>query len=269
MDGSGESVMTAGRTVVPRPGRRAFTIWLRNLLVWRKLLAPSLAFSFGEPVIYLLGLGFGLGQFIGEVEGMRYFTFLASGLLAASAMNVSSFEGMFSVYTRMTHQQTYDAILATPVQVDDIVAGEILWCATKAVLNTLPILIVAALLGAITEWSALAAVPAFFLVGLCFAGPALVMAAVASSYDFFNYYTTLLITPMFIFSGVFYPIATLPPIAQAIVNVLPLSHAIELIRPLVAGRELTDPWLHAGVLLAYAVAGYIAAAWFIRRRLIQ
>jgi len=261
--------MTTLDITLPHPRTSAFTILLRNALVWRKLLGPSLTFSFGEPVIYLLGLGYGLGQFIGEVNGVAYFTFLASGLLAASAMNVASFEGMFSVFTRMTHQQTYDAILATPLQVDDIVAGETLWCASKSVLNTLPILLVATLLGAIESWSALAAIPVFFLVGLCFAGPAIVAAAFAPSYDFFNYYTTLLITPMFIFSGVFYPVATLPAVAQVIVNILPLSHAIALIRPLVAGTPLTDPLLHVGVLLAYAVVGFVAATIFIRRRLIR
>ena len=261
--------MTNMGLVVRWPQAWAVKIWQRNLLVWRKLIGPSMAFSFGEPVIYLLGLGFGLGQFIGEVNGIPYFTFLAAGLLAASAMNVASFEGMFSVFTRMTHQQTYDAILATPLTVDDIVAGEMLWCATKSLLNTLPILVVAFLLGAIHNWSALAAIPVFFLVGLCFAGPALVMAACAASYDFFNYYTTLLITPMFIFSGVFYPVATLPAIAQVLVNILPLSHAIALIRPLVAGQALTDPVLHIAVLLAYAAVGYVAASIFIRRRLIR
>lgn len=255
--------------VLPRPQASALKIWQRNLLVWRKLLGPSMAFSFGEPVIYLLGLGYGLGQFIGEVGGIPYFTFLAAGLLAASAMNVASFEGMFSVFTRMTHQQTYDAILATPLTVDDIVAGEMLWCATKSLLNTLPILVVAFLLGAIRDWSALGAIPVFFLVGLCFAGPALVMAALAASYDFFNYYTTLLVTPMFIFSGVFYPVATLPAVAQVVVNILPLSHAIALIRPLVAGQPLVDPLLHITVLVAYASLGYAAASAFIRRRLIR
>ncbi|NIQ24956.1 MAG: ABC transporter permease, partial [Pseudomonas stutzeri] len=100
------------------------------------------------------------------------------------------------------------------------------------------------LLGAVTDWSALLAVPLFFLVGLCFAGPALVVASLAPSYDFFAYYVTLLITPMFIFSGVFYPISTLPAFAQAIVQVLPLSHAIALIRPLVAGQGVDQPLLH-------------------------
>lgn len=255
--------------VLPRPRAAAFKVWFRNLMVWRKLIAPSLFFTFGEPFVYLLGLGFGLGRFVGEVDGMSYLTFLASGLVAATAMNTASFEGMYSVFTRMVHQQTYDALLATPLEVDDIVAGEMLWCATKSVLAATPILAVAALLGAVREPSALAAIPLFFVIGLCFAGPAVVVSAFAPSYDFFNYYVTLLITPMFIFSGVFYPVSTLPEAARVVVEVLPLSHAVALVRPLVAGTAPDQVALHLAVLVAYALAGYVAASVFIRRRLIR
>ena len=261
--------MTAAQIALPQPRAGAFKLWYRNVLVWRKLIAPSLFFTFGEPFVYLLGLGFGLGRFVGDVNGMPYLTFLASGLVAASAMNTASFEGMYSVFTRMVHQQTYDALLATPLQVDDIVAGEMLWCGTKAVIAAVPILAVATLLGAVHEWSALLSVPLFFLIGLCFAGPAIVVAAFAPNYDFFNYYVTLLVTPMFIFSGVFYPVETLPDAARVVVNVLPLSHAIALVRPLVAGQALDAVALHMAVLAAYAVVGYLAATVFIRRRLIQ
>ena len=99
---------------LPRPRLAAFAVWRRNFRVWRRLLGPSLFFNFGEPFVYLLGLGFGLGRFIGDLDGMPYLTFLASGLVASSAMNVASFEGMYSVYTRMVPQQTYDALMATP-----------------------------------------------------------------------------------------------------------------------------------------------------------
>ena len=133
----------------------AFKVWLRNLLVWRKLIAPSLFFTFGEPFVYLLGLGFRLSVALSvKSNGMTYLTFLASGLVASSAMNTASFEGMYSVFTRMVHQQTYDALLATPLQVDDIVAGEMLWCGTKSVIAATPILAVATLLGAVNDWSA-------------------------------------------------------------------------------------------------------------------
>lgn len=261
--------MTTLALLLPRPRTIALKVWLRNLLVWRKIMVAGLFLAFGEPFVYLLGLGFGLGRFIGDVAGMPYLTFLASGLLAASAMNSAAFEGMYSVFTRMVHQQTYEAMLATPLQVDDIVAGEMLWCATKSVIVGIPILAVAALLGAVPSGSALLTLPVFFLVGLCFAGPSIFVSALAPSFDFFNYYVTLLITPMFIFSGVFYPIAALPEFGQVLVQVLPLSHAVALIRPLVAGQPLDAPLLHVAVLGVYALAGYVAATVFIRRRLIR
>ncbi len=261
--------MAAMTVIWPRPRRIALKVWLRNLLVWRKIMVAGLVLAFGEPFVYLIGLGFGLGRFIGDISGMPYLTFLASGLLATSAMNAAAFEGMYSVYTRMVHQQTYEAMLATPLQVDDIVAGEMLWCATKSLIVGIPILAVAAMMGAVENWSALATLPIFFLVGLCFAGPSIFVSAVAPSFDFFNYYVTLLITPMFIFSGVFYPIGTLPEAAQLIVQLLPLSHAVALIRPLVAGQALVAPLLHVSVLLGYALTGYVAATLFCRRRLIR
>lgn len=253
---------------VPRFRHAAFALWQRNSLVWRKLLGPSLLINFGEPFLYLIGLGYGLGLFIGEMTGMPYLTFLASGILASSPMNTASFEAMYSVYTRMIPQRTYEAILTTPMEVADILAGEMLWCATKAVINGAAILAVAALLGAVSGWQALWVLPIQFLVGLAFAGPALVMSSLARGYDFFNYYVTLLITPMFVLSGVFYPVSSLPPALQGVVQFLPLTHAVDLIRPLVAGQPVTDVALHLGVLAAYGIAGYLVAVKLVRRRLL-
>ena len=105
---------------LPRLKRRSVNVWRRNILVWRKLMGPSLMMNFGEPLVYLLGLGYGLGLFIGKMAGVDYLTFLASGIIASSAMTTATFEGMYSVYTRMVPQRTYDAMLATPTEVDDI-----------------------------------------------------------------------------------------------------------------------------------------------------
>jgi len=252
---------------IPR-WRSAFQVWRRNSLVWRRLVVPSLVINFGEPFIYLLGLGYGLGMFIGEMMNMPYLTFVATGILASSAMNVASFEAMFSVYTRMVPQRTYEAILATPVDVQDVLAGEMLWCATKALINATGILAVATLIGAVHSWTAIFAIPVIFLTGLCFAGPGMVMTSLAQGYDFFNYYVTLLLTPMFILSGVFYPVSSLPAALQTVVQFLPLTHAVDLIRPLVAGQPVTNAPLHLAVLLAYAVAGYLISVRLIRKRLL-
>jgi lipooligosaccharide transport system permease protein len=253
--------------IIPR-FHAALAVWRRNRLVWRKLMGPSLVINFGEPFLYLLGLGYGLGLFIGEMMHMPYLTFLASGILASSAMNTASFESMFSVYTRMIPQRTYEAILTTPLEVQDILAGEMLWCATKCVISGSGILAVAALLGAVHDLTALWALPLLFLIGLTFSGMGLIMSALAPGYDFFNYYVTLVLTPMFILSGVFYPVSSLPTALQSLVQLLPLTHAVELVRPLVAGLPLHQVALHLAVLAGYAVTGYTIAVILTRRRLL-
>ncbi len=145
---------------------------------------------------------------------MSYLAFLSSGIIASSAMTTASFEGMYSVFTRMVPQKTYEAILATPLEIDDILAGEMLWCATKSLFSGMAILAVAAVLGVVESWQALWVIPVVFLIGLCFAGLALIMSSLAYNYDFFNYYFVLIVTPMYILCGVFYPIESLPAAMQ-------------------------------------------------------
>jgi lipooligosaccharide transport system permease protein len=251
----------------PRIRSFALAVWRRNILVWRKLLLPALLMNFGEPTLYLIGLGYGLGHFVSDMAGMPYLAFLASGIVASSAMTTASFEGMYSVFTRMVPQKTYEAILATPLEVDDILAGEMLWCGTKSLFSGMAILTVASALGVVAGWQALWVLPIVFLIGLCFAGPAMIMSALASNYDFFNYYFVLIITPMFILCGVFYPVETLPAAVQGIVNLLPLTHAVHLTRGLVAGAELARPLLDISVLITYALVSYYVAVVLVRRKL--
>jgi lipooligosaccharide transport system permease protein len=252
----------------PRLRPSALAVWRRNILVWRKLLGPALLMNFGEPTLYLIGLGYGLGGFIGQMGDMPYLAFLASGIVASSAMTTATFEGMYSVYTRLEPQRTYEAILATPLEVDDILFGEMLWCGTKSLFSGIGILCVSALLGVVGGWQALWVLPVVFLIGLCFAGPALVMSALATNYDFFNYFFVLAVTPMFMLSGVFYPISSLPHAMQGFVQVLPLTHAVALTRPLVVGQPVTDPLLHLGVLALYAAVGFSVAVVLVRKRLL-
>ncbi len=253
---------------LPRFSPLALAVFRRNLLVWRKLLGPAVVMNFGEPLLYLFGLGYGLGLFIGEMQAMPYLTFLASGIIASSTMNAAAFEATYSVFTRMVPQRTHEAMLASPLEVDDIMAGEMLWCAFKGTLSTAAIFIVALLVGGVQgDWAPLV-VPLGLLVGLAFSGVAMCMAAVSPSYDFFSYYFTLGITPMFVLSGVFYPVDSLPSVLQWLMQLLPLVHAVELIRPLVAGLPVEGAWLHLAVLLLYALGGYYLAVVLARRRLL-
>ncbi|MEW6445604.1 MAG: ABC transporter permease [Pseudomonadota bacterium] len=247
----------------------ALAVVRRNFLVWKRLFWSALVLNLGEPALYLLGLGLGLGRFVGELDGLSYLAFLASGLVASSAMNTATFEGMYSVYTRMVPQKTYEAMLATPLRIQDILLGEMLWCGAKAAFSASGILLVAALLGVVHGFGALWALPAAFLTGLAFAGPAIVMSAKADGYDFFNYYFVLVITPMLLVCGVFYPVATLPDSLRLLVDVLPLTHAVELIRPLVAGGAPEHPLMNMAVLSLYALVGFLLATHLARHRLMR
>ncbi|MGH7859004.1 MAG: ABC transporter permease [Candidatus Binatia bacterium] len=253
---------------LPSLSMRWVAVWRRNLLVWRKLSIPSLLGNFGDPLLYLLALGYGLGSLVGPLDGMPYITFLASGIVASSAMNTATFEALYSAYTRMTQQQTWAGMLAAPLDVDDIVLGEMIWAGTKSLISAGAILVVASLLGVVSAWTALWVLPVVLLVGICFGAMALVVTAVSVSYEFFLYYFTLVITPMMLFSGVFFPLSRLPEKMQWAVQALPLTHGVSLIRPLVTGRAPQDALTHLLVLVIYAIASFLLATTLLRRRLL-
>jgi len=263
-DGPGQ-----GETTTPSRGRRWLAVWARNFRVWRKLMGPALLGNIGEPLLYLFGLGYGLGVFVGRVQGLDYITFLASGIVCASAMNTASFEGMYSAYTRLAVQYTWVGMLTTPLSTADVVVGEALWAATKSLFSAMAILLVASLLGVVHGWAALWVLPLAFVVGLCFGAMALVVTAVAGSYDFFLYYFTLLLTPMVLLSGVFFPLDQMPRAVQIGAKLLPLSHAVDLVRPLMTGGLPGAAGLHLLVLAVYTVASLALATRLVAKRLLS
>jgi lipooligosaccharide transport system permease protein len=195
---------------LPRLSWRWLPVWRRNVRVWRKLAGPALVGNLGEPLLYLTAFGYGLGRLIGEVQGIPYAAFLASGIVCSSAMNTSTFEGLYSAYTRMAVQQTWVGMLATPVGVEDILVGEIVWAGHKTLISAGAVLLVAALPGLVHSWHALLVLVIVFLIGACFGAMALVVTSLASSYDFFLQYFTLVVTPMFLLSGVFFLLEQMP-----------------------------------------------------------
>jgi lipooligosaccharide transport system permease protein len=253
---------------LPSISLRWIPVWQRHVLVWRKLSVPSLVGNFGDPLLYLLALGYGLGHFVGSMDGMPYVTFLASGIVCSSAMNTATFESLYSSFTRMTTQQTWAGMLATPLDVDDIVMGEMVWAGTKSLMSAGAIFVVATALGVVEGVRAVLVLPLAFVVGICFAAMALVVTAISKSYEFFLYYVTLVVTPMMLFCGVFFPLQGLPMPLQFVAAFLPLTHAVELIRPLMTGTWPTRTVLHLCVLLAYAAGSYAVATALVRRRLL-
>jgi lipooligosaccharide transport system permease protein len=236
------------------------------MLVWRKLIAAAMLSNLADPLIMLFGLGYGLGTLLPSVEGMSYIAFFAAGQLCTATMFTASFESMFSGFARMHGQKTWDAILYAPLTIDDIVAGEIVWAASKAWLTGSTILGVAAVFGLANSFWVLLALPAAFLVGLAFSAIGLIMCVLARGWDFFSYYMTLVMTPMMMISGVFFPAEQLPAPLLAVATALPLYHGVQIVRPLIAGGPPPDLGLHVAVLLGYAAVGYAAAIYFARRR---
>jgi lipooligosaccharide transport system permease protein len=191
---------------------------------------------FIEPLLYLFALGFGLGLYVGQFEGISYAAFIAPALVAISSMYSAFFECTFGSYVRMYYQKTFDAIIATPLTIDEVIAGELLWGATKSAINCSIILLVISLFGLVHPQWAILVIPFSFLSGILFAGLAMCFTAIVPNIDSFNYPSYLLITPMFLFSGTFFPISILPPPIRIIAEIfLPLTHVVRILRGLTLG----------------------------------
>ena len=251
-----------GIWAAPQLSGRWWPVFLRNLLVWRKLAVPSLVGNIAEPLMWLVAFGYGMGALIGgvEVNGTRvpYILFLASGSVCMSAMNAASFEALYSAFSRMHVQKTWDGILNAPVGLDNIVLAEMLWAAFKAIFTATAILGVMLALGISHSPKLLAAWPVLLCAGVMFSSIALIFNALAKSYDFFTYYFTLVLTPMMFLSGVFFPREQLPPLVRAISDWLPLTNAIELVRPM-----FMDQWPAAPLRPALVMLGTTAVAFWL------
>jgi len=254
----------------PSLSLRFWPVFLRNLLVWRKLAIPSLVGNIAEPLMWLVAFGYGMGALVGQMQvngqAVPYILFLASGSICMSAMNAASFEALYSAFSRMHVQKTWEGIMNTPVALDDVVLAEMLWAAFKALFTVTAILLVMLALGISHSPRLLVAWPVLLCVGIMFSSIALIFNALAKGYDFFTYYFTLVLTPMMFLSGVFFPREQLPPLVRHISDWLPLTNAVELVRPLFMDQWPQQPLRHSLVMVATTVAAYWVALALTRKR---
>ena len=222
--------------------KRAFRVWQRNFTVYTKLYMSGLALNFVEPVLYLSALGLGLGAFVKEINGMPYINFIAPGIIASSSMFATIYENTYGTYIRMTYQKTFDAILATPVNINDLIAGELIWGATKSLLYGTIIIIVISLFRLVHSPLIILVIPVLFISGLIFAEISVIFTSIIPGIDSFNYFYTLLMTPMFLFSGIFFPLENLPPIVLKIAFFTPLFHLVNICRSFSQGMLLSAIW---------------------------
>ncbi len=254
----------------PEVSGRWWPVFRRNWLVWKKLAIPSLVGNIAEPLMWLVAFGYGMGALVGQInvggQDIPYILFLASGSICMSAMNAASFEALYSAFSRMHVQKTWDGIMNAPVNLDNIVLAEMLWAAFKALFTVTAILGVMLALGISHSPKLLVAWPVLLGVGITFSCVALIFNALAKGYDFFTYYFTLFLTPMMFLSGIFFPLEQLPAVVRSISQWLPLTNAVELVRPLFMD-QWPQQWLRPlGVLTAYAVGGFWLALALTRKR---
>ena len=253
---------------------RLLRVWKRDFLVTRRSWLVGFMTPLLEPIFYIASLGFGFRLLIPEVQfqghTLTYVVFMAPAVIATNIMYTAFMENSFSSFVRMYYQKTYDAIMATPLSVDEIIAGEIMWGATKSLLAASVMTTVLSLFGLVHFPSGLGILPLAFLGGLLFGAVGMIFTGVVKSIDMFNLPIFLFITPMYLFSGTFFPIETLPRWAQLVAYCLPLSHLVTLTRNLCLGTITGTQVLVSGGYLVVATALLVPVALrLMRRRLIK
>lgn len=261
--------MNATAYALPAFSLRFLPIWRRNFLVWKKLAIASILGNIADPLITLVAFGYGLGSLLHSINGIPYIQFLASGSICMSIMMAASFEALYSAFSRMHVQKTWEALMNAPLALDDVVLAEMLWAASKSLFSGTAILFVIFTLGIGLHPHVLLVPPLLFLIGMTFASIGLIINALARGYDFFTYYFTLVLTPMVFLSGVYYPVTQLPEWLQIFAKILPLGAAVNLIRPLILGGWPGTPWTDIAILAAYCVGGFYVATVLTRRRLLK
>lgn len=244
----------------PLPTRLG-SVWYRHMRVYTRNIFSNALPPFIEPLIFLAGIGLGLGMFIKEMDGMPYIQFLATGLLITASMFTAAFEMTFGTYIRLTFDKVYDGMLGAPLTPTDLMLGEILWCGTKGAIFTISVQLVCTLFGALpVDWILLSPILGF-ASGIMFAVMSLLVTTLVDNINNFNFYFSGFISPMFFFAGVVFPLQNLPAWLLPLAEAMPLTHPVRLVRGLTQGFNLIHLWD-----IGYMVAFTLIVGWIAIRR---
>ncbi len=250
---------------------RIYYVWRRNLTAYKRFILPTLLVSLGEPFFYLIAMGLGLGAYMGAFGGRSYLFFLASGLIVASTMLTSTFECLYDSYVRMVIEKIYGSLIVTPISAEDIVAGDIAWGVFRGVISGFLMYIIAILMGA-APTSLLAILLLFglmVLVGILFGSLSMIITSFAPNFDFFNYYTQLVVSPIFFFSGVFFPLDRFPQAIRIVAEFSPLTQAVIISRAIFNHSYSPFLFLNLLAIIIPALAAFYFAIICMKRRLIK
>ena len=265
---------TTSTPATPRPSHRLDPaalagVMTRDVVLFKRYWKATTFSSIVQPTIYLLAFGLGFGSLVSHVGHVRYVEYVATGVVATAVLFSSAFPGMFNTFIRWQFQRSYDALLAAPVDVEELVTAEILWISLRAGIYGMAPLFVGMAFG-LTPNVGMLLVPFIGIItGFGFAGFGVLIAALAKTIDNFNYVTSAVLTPMFLVAGTFFPISTLPPVLRTIALFNPLYHCVSLVRDASFGIYAPRDLVSLAVLLAFAFLMWRLAIWRLEKRLID
>jgi lipooligosaccharide transport system permease protein len=241
----------------------------RDLAVFGRYWRATTFSSIVQPIIYLLAFGVGLGSLLPPLAGLTYKQYVSTGVVATAVLFSSAFPGMFNTFVRWQFQRTYDALLAAPVDVEELVSAEVLWISARAGVYGVAPLLVGIAFGLSPNVGMLLVPFIGFITGFGFASFGVTIAAVAKTIDNFNYVTSAVLTPMFLVAGTFFPINKLPPVLHTLALINPLYHCVQLVRDASLGHLGPADLGHAAVLIAFGLIMWRLAIWRLGKRLID
>ncbi len=249
--------------------RGVMKMWERDRRAFRKVFWVSMVPTFCGPLILMISLGAGVGTLVSSVEGLTYQQFIAPGLLASSAMLGATYSCTYDCFVRLKYQKVYDAILATPLNIEEIVTGELFWGATRGLLGAGAFLFVIATFGLVKSPLAILTLPLLFVVGLMFAVLGMAFTALISDVSLFTHYFTMFVTPLFLFSGIFFPVQNLPAWAAGMIEITPLVHCVRATRCLLSNQLTSQFWWDILYILALTLAFFLLSIYLMRRRIVK
>jgi lipooligosaccharide transport system permease protein len=248
---------------------RLYAVWYRHVRVYARNIISNGLPPFLEPLVFLVGIGMGLGAYLTKMEGVPFLEYLATGLLMTTAMFTSAFECSFGTFIRLEYEKAYDGMLAAPITVWDLLVGEILWAGTKGFFFTLAVLTVIYAFGILPVGLSLVTPFLGFFTGAMFAALSLLVTSFVKNINHFNFYFSGFISPMFFFAGVVFPVSNLPKIVRPISEALPLTHAVRLTRAFSFPGEVPFLWADVIYILLFTLLIGILGVRRLKRRLID
>ena len=250
---------------------RIYYVFLRNLISYKRFIFTTFLVSLGQPFFYLITFGIGMGAYMGQFGGKPYLYFLVPGVLISSVMMSSASECMYGTFVKMIHEKLYDSLIATPISCEDAIAGDIAWGTFRGLISGALMLVVALIMGVLPV-SLINLVLLLFLmvfVGVLFASLSMIVSSFAPNFDFFSYYSELILTPMLFFSGVFFPLDKFPGWMKVFAQFMPLTHAVNISRAIFSGQISQGLAFNFLVLIIMEVIAFYLGIKLMKRRLIK